>query len=286
MTEQEKRDELRQKLTEAVTDLMRHNDLDTKQQLEVLAEMFLNMLRLHGEFNGEDPSAFAENFLGQMLKINNPDTRWRELPEHVANFDFSQLAEFAKKMKGFPTDADAVHHAASMYFRKNEGSANRPHRGGRIVQPDPANSWLRVFPTPLTAAQLLRTICPHDDNGDELYDQKHIASKLQGVLLTSMPEADRQWIKAQMKAHGLTVVSGPKDHRLCYVVFGAGEQASTKTGIILDRMAHGEIIEGIYFEHFMDVLDELTDMAELHDADQYAKQAPEDADPEDDDLPF
>lgn len=244
MNNEQKRAALRSELTKAVTSVMSSNDLDNNQQIEVLAEMFLNVLHLYGEFNAQEPTEFAQNLLLQLVQINNPD------------YSPTQSNQASVRTGS----------AVPMTPRRNEGSAT--HRGGRILQPDPANSWLRVFPTPLTAAQLLRTICPHDDDGMETYDQKYIANKLQGVLLTSMPEADRQCIKAQMKLLGLTVVSTPNDHRLCYVVFGAGEQASRKTAIIADRIAHQELIEGIYFEHFMDVLDELTDMAERPDPDE------------------
>lgn len=261
MNNEQQRAALREQLTKSVIKVMGNNDLDNQQQIEVLAETFLNVLHLYGEFCGQEHPRFSIELLEQMIAQLDPK--------------YAELQNLAMEMY---LECEGEEQA-SMQPRKNEGSANRPHRVGRVVKPSPENSWLRVFPTPLTAAQLLRAICPHDDNGDEIYDQKHIAQKLQGVLLTSMPEADRRWIKAEMKLHGLTVVSGPKDHRLCYVVFGAGEQASTKTGIILDRLAHGEIIDGIYFEHFMDVLDELDDMAELHDANQYAQQAPDGYDP-------
>lgn len=251
MNNEQKRDALRGEITKAVTGVMSHNDLDLNQQIEVLAEMFLNVLHLYGELNAQEPTEFAQNLLLQLVKINNPD--------------YSPTVPVPEASPSGP-----------MQPRRNEGSAT--HRGGRISQPDPANSWLRVFPVPLTADKLLSYLYLLM-GGEDKFDPKKLPNKMQGVLLTSMPEADRAYIKQHMKELGLVAVSKADDHRLRYVVFGAGEQASRKTAIIADRIAHQELIDGIYFEHFMDVLDELTDMAELHDADQYAKQAPADYDP-------
>lgn len=225
MTNDEMRDDLRQKLTTALSAVMGNNELDNQQQLEVLGEMFLSVLRLYGEFQGEDPTEFAESLLLQLVKVNNPDCSPTLPMEDVKN-------------------------------HRSSGSMGRRRNGGFPVD-SPDNAWLKVFPAPLTADKMIDYLMLQMGHK---FDSSQLPGKMQGVLLTSMPDADKAEIKQRMKDLLLKAVGSPTDHRLRYVVFGAGMQASKKTEVIRDRIQHNELIDGIYFEEFYSVLDELEKM--------------------------
>lgn len=264
MNDKKKCDELRNELTKAVTAVMAQNPLDNDQQMTALSDAFLNVTRLYGEMSGKEFPRFLIEQLENMIATVDPE--------------YAEMQNLAMEMY-LECEGEAQAEAqrrAPMQPRRNEGSAKR--RGGRLPIDDPENSWLNVFPVPLAADKMFGYLMLRM-GGEDNFDPKLLPSKMQGVLLTSMPEGDRKYIKQRMKELGLVAVTKAEDHRLRYVVFGAGQQASTKTDVIRNRIEHNEIIEGIYFEHFMDVLDELADMTELYDADQYAKQAPADYDP-------
>lgn len=134
----------------------------------------------------------------------------------------------------------------------------KERRGGRIVQPDEANSWLRVFPSPLSADELIKEMQAAMDAHGWMYVVPEVAigADLGGVLLTSMPESDRKDCSGRMKAQCVfRICSGAEVKALRMVVFGAGMQASSKTDIIKARLEQGEQIRGVYFEDWLEVLD-------------------------------
>lgn len=233
------KEELKSKIMDGVTSIMMRNELEVETQLEVLTDAYADVVRFHATaILGQDGDEYLSRLCAERLhKV--------EIPLHVG--------------KG------------AMECLGNHRSADSVHRGGRIVQPDEANSWLNVFPSPLSAEQVLRNVLIRTADGRLGYNPADVATKMQGVLLTSMPEEDKAEIKRRMKALHLLVVSKPDHSRLCYVVFGAGMQASTKTEVVRDRIAHQEIIEGVYFEDWLEVLDELEEMKEGYDMDYIAQ---------------
>lgn len=241
------KEELKSKLMTDISGTLMRNDLEVETQLEVLTEAYADVVRFHATaILGKDGDEYLQKLLAKIYKV--------EIPLHGG--------------KG------------AMECLGNQRSG-RERNGGRVVMPDEANSWLRVFPSPLSAEQVLRAVLIHTDDDLLGYNPDHVARKMLGVLLTSLPEEDKKEMGERMKRLHLMQVKTPNHTRLKYVVFGAGMQASAKTAVIADRLAHQEIIEGIYFEDFLEVLDELEEMKAGYDAD-YEAQCEEDAD----DLPF
>lgn len=262
----DEKDKLKSSLMDGMTAILMRDELEVETQLEVLTDAYADVVRFHATaILGQDGDEYLSRLCAERLhKV--------EIPLYGG--------------KG------------AMECLGNRRSADGKRKGGRVVMPDEANSWLRVFPSPLSAEQVLRNVLHRSSDGSLGYNPADVATKMQGVLLTSMPEEDKAEIKRRMKALHLLVVSKPDHSRLCYVVFGAGMQASTKTEVVRDRIAHQEIIEGVYFEDWLEVLDELEEMKEGYDMDYIAQceaLAEEEAESQcdvssstddDDDLPF
>lgn len=272
MTEQEKRDELRQKLTEAVTDLMRHNDLDTKQQLEVLAEMFLYVLRLFGEFNGQEHPRFTIERLHDM--IATVDREYAEMlnlaMEMYLECEGEEQAEKKRRATTRPTKGDY-----------SNGVAIDEH--GRE---DMRYSWYMVFPAGtdrlLTLSDFLIWVNGKDDDfvarwfadttssDFEKYThlqepqdlttsqpQNLITSKLNkqtdGIALTSMPEKVKKDLDDRLRELGFRVVAVDSP-LLALVVFGNGRAATKKLPMVQQRIEAGESIVGMFFEDMQEVV--------------------------------
>ena len=243
----DEKNKLKSSLMDGMTAILMRDELEVETQLEVLTDAYADVVRFH-----------ATAILGQ------------DGDEYLSRLCAERLHKVEIPLHGGKGAADLIP-AAAMERVGNHRSADSVRRGGRIVQPDEANSWLRVFPSPLSAEQVLRNVLIRTADGSLGYNPADVATKMQGVLLTSMPEEDKADIKRRMKALRLLVVSKPDHSRLCYVVFGAGMQASTKTEVVRDRIAHQEIIEGVYFEDWLEVLDELEEMKEGYDMDYIAQ---------------
>ena len=225
------RDDLREKLFRAVSQTMGNNDLGNDEQIEVLSEVYLSIVRLYGEFNGIDPQEFAQDLLQQLLTINNPDYSPTPPMDDVGNHRSPDFGYIPPQFSPTPP----------MQPRRNEGIAGGGHRGGRIVKPSEDNSWLRVFATLLTKDEVKAMV---GDQGTTM-------------LLTSMPDEYKADIKRMGETLAVRFVSSPTSRALKMVCFGDGLLASRKTELIRQRIGTGDDIKGAYYWNVIEALDEL-----------------------------
>lgn len=222
----EQKKELKSKLMNGISAILMRDELEVEQQLEVLTDAYADVVRFHATaILGQDGDEYLSRLCAERLhKV--------EIPLYGG--------------KG------------AMECLGNHRSADGKRKGGRVVMPDEANSWLRVFPSPLSADELIKEMQTAVDEHGWMYVVPEVAigSDLGGVLLTSMPESDRKDCSERMKAQCVfRICSGAEVKALRLVVFGAGMQASSKTDIIKARLEQGEQIRGVYFEDWLEILD-------------------------------
>lgn len=279
MTEQEKRDELRQKLTEAVTEVMGHNDLDNKHQLEVLAEMFLHILRLYGEFNGQEHPRFTIERLHDMIA--------------TVDREYAEMLNLAMEMY---LEVEGEEQAEAEREAKKRATT-RPTRGDysngvaldKDGHEDLRYSWHMVFPPASSLRLTLSDFLIWVNGKDDAYVAKwfadttssdyekyiHLSEPLEasdahglitaklnkqkdGIALTSMPEAVKNDLKKRLQDLGFKIVAVDSP-LLALVTYGEGRAAKTKLPLVQQRIAAGETIVGMHYEEMQEAVRSLED---------------------------
>lgn len=274
MNNNDPRAALRDELTKAVTQVMGNNDLDNMQQIEVLSEMFLNVLHLYGELCGQEHPRFSIELLEQMIATLDPE--------------YAEMQNLAMEMY---LECEGEEQAEAEREAKKRATT-RPTRGDysngvaldKDGHEDLRYSWHMVFPPASSLRLTLSDFLIWVNGKDDAYVAKwfadttssdyekyiHLSEPLEasdahglittklnkqkdGIALTSMPEAVKNDLKKRLHDLGFKIVAVDSP-LLAMVTYGEGRAAKTKLPLVQQRIAAGETIVGMHYEEMQEVV--------------------------------